>query len=115
VGPLVISGVVPSLALKAELGPPRTECGVGALMAWADRLWAVSYVSSAGKSGVGTGLYEIDENLVGRKRPESRVGTYTNRFVHFPSNQLIIGRMSLTRSGRCGPSRRWCRCGCVRS
>ncbi len=84
------SGVVPSLCLKAGLGPPRTECGVGALMPWADRLWAASYVSSR-KSGVGTGLYEIDENLRMRKRPESVTGVFTNRFVHFPSNQLIIG------------------------
>jgi len=89
--PRDISGVVPSLCLKAGLGPPRSECGVGALMSWADRLWAVSYVSSSGKSGVDTGLYEIDENLRVTKRPESRTGTYTNRFVHYPSNQLIIG------------------------
>ena len=27
--PSNISGVVPSLCLKAELGPPRSECGVG--------------------------------------------------------------------------------------
>ncbi len=90
-GPLTISGVIPSLSVKAELGPPRTECGVGALMAWADRLWVITYVSSKSASGVGTGLYEIDQNLTMTKRPESRVGTYTNRMVHWPSNQLIIG------------------------
>ncbi len=86
-----ISGVVPSLCLKAGLGPPRSECGVGALMAWADRLWAISYVSSLRNSGVETGLYEIDENLRITKRPESRTGVFANRFIHFPSNQLIIG------------------------
>ncbi len=89
--PMNMSGVVPSLCLKAELGPPRSECGVGALMAWADRLWAVSYVSSLRNSGVGTGLYEIDENLKMVKRPESKVGVHANRFIHYPSNQLIIG------------------------
>lgn len=89
--PANISGVVPSLCLKAALGPPRSECGVGALMAWAGRLWAVSYVSSSGKSGVDTGLYEIDENLHVTRRPESQTGTYANRFVHYPSNQLVIG------------------------
>ena len=72
--PQNISGVVPSLCLKAELGPPRSECGVGALIAWADRLWAISYISSR-NSGVGTGLYEIDENLRMVKRPESRTAT----------------------------------------
>ena len=89
--PRNISGVVPSLSLKAGLGPPRSECGVGALIAWADRLWAISYVSSLRSSGVDTGLYEIDENLRMAKRPESRTGVFANRFIHFPSNQLIIG------------------------
>ncbi len=89
--PLHVSGVFPHLCLKAELGPPRTECGIGALFAWADRLWAVTYVSHKAQSGVGTGLYEIDESLNIAKRPESCVGTYTNRMVHWESNQLIIG------------------------
>ncbi len=89
--PRQFSGVVPRLALKAGLGPPRSECGVGALMAWADRLWAISYVSSLRNSGVATGLYEIDEQLRMTKRPESRTGVFANRFIHFPSNQLIIG------------------------
>jgi len=89
--PFQISGVVPHLALKAGLGPPRSECGVGALMAWADRLWAISYVSHKARTGVGTGLYEVDDAFRIVKRPESRVGTYANRFVHWGSNQLIIG------------------------
>jgi hypothetical protein len=89
--PANYSGVIPSLCLKAGLGPPRSECGVGALIAWADRLWAISYVSSLRNSGVDTGFYEIDEHLRMRKRPESRTGVFTNRFIHFPSNQLIIG------------------------
>jgi len=89
--PRNISGVVPGLCMKAGLGPPRSECGVGALIPWADRLWAISYVSSLRNSGVNTGLYEIDENLRMTKRPESRTGVFANRFIHFPSNQLIIG------------------------
>ena len=89
--PLSFSGVVPRLALQAGLGPPRTECGVGALMPWAGRLWAVAYVSHKKETGVGTGLYEIDEDFRLTQRPESRVGTYTNRMVHFASSQLIIG------------------------
>lgn len=85
------SGVVPSLAFTAGLGPPRSEIAAGAMMAWADRLWVVTYVSHKSRSGVGGGLYEIDEDLNMIRRPESYTGTYTNRFVHFPSNQLIIG------------------------
>lgn len=89
--PSSFGGVVPSLSLKCELGPPRSECGVGALMPWADRLWAVTYVSHKSGSGVGGGLYEITPDLEVVHRPESRTGTYANRYVHFGSNQLFIG------------------------
>ena len=85
------SGVFPHLALTAELGPPRSECGIGAMMAWAGKLWLVTYVSHKSASGVGTGLYSIDEQLEISKHPASYVGTYTNRMVHWGSNQLIIG------------------------
>jgi len=50
----------------------------------------VTYLSNQ-TTGSGTGLYEIDENLHITKRPESCDGTYANRFVHTPTNQLIIG------------------------
>jgi hypothetical protein len=90
-GPLMISGIAPSLCLGAELGPPRTECGVGALFNWADRLWALTYVSSKSRSGVGTGLYEIFPDMTMVRRPESLVGTYTNRMVHWETNQLFFG------------------------
>ncbi len=85
------SGVYPHLALSAELGPPRTECGVGAMMAWAGKLWLVTYVSHKSASGVGTGLYSIDDTFALSKHPASAVGTYTNRMVHWQSNQLFIG------------------------
>ena len=85
------SGVFPHLALTAELGPPRTECGIGAMMAWAGVLWLVTYVSHKSASGAGTGLYTINEKLEMLKHPASYVGTYTNRMVHWESNQLIIG------------------------
>ncbi len=88
---LNVSGIFPHLALAAELGPPRTECGVGALMPWAGKLWVITYVSHKSASGAGTGLYEIDPGLNISQHPASRVGTYTNRFVHWESNQLIIG------------------------
>ncbi len=88
---LQAGGVMPHLALTADLGPPRSECGVGALMPWAGRLWLVTYVSHKEGSGTGTGLYEIAPGFRMTRRPESHPGTYTNRFVHWESNQLIIG------------------------
>ena len=97
---LQASGIYPHLALTAELGPPRSECGVGAMMAWAGMLWIVTYVSHKSASGVGTGLYTIDEKLEISKHPASHVGTYTNRMVHWESNQLIIGPHVIDAGGK---------------
>jgi hypothetical protein len=97
--PLNIGGVVPSLTLTADHLPVRTEAGIGALMPWADRLWAISYVSHLSASGAGTGLYEISPDLTMRKRPESVVGTYANRMIHPQSSRLLIGPHVVDTSG----------------
>jgi hypothetical protein len=88
--PQVISGVIPSLTMTAD-HYPRTEAGTGALMPWANRLWVVTYVAHLAPTGNGTGLFEIDNNLVLKKHPESVVGTYANRIIHTQSMQLAIG------------------------
>jgi len=88
------------LGIRGECSRVRTESGIGALMPWADRLWAVSYVSSGPGSGEGTGLWEIDDTLTARKHPASVVGTYANRMIHSPSNQLIIGPHIIDERGR---------------
>jgi hypothetical protein len=80
------SGVYPHLAALAD---SYSECGIGAVVPWADRLWYLSYVSH--KSGGGVGFYEITPELAIRKRPESVVGTHAGRMIHRESNQLIIG------------------------
>jgi len=84
------SGVFPHLAMVADQ-VPRSEAGTGALFPWANRLWVITYVAHLESSGAGTGLYEINPNMEIRKRPESVVGTYANRLLHGPTNQLIIG------------------------
>lgn len=89
--PLQVGGVFPGLAVRADILPARSECGIGALMPWAGRLWLITYVSHKTGTGSGTGLYEIDEKLAMRKRPESVVGTYANRLIHPATNQLLIG------------------------
>lgn len=63
--PLEVNGIFPSLAVTASSGPNRTECGIGALMPWADKLYMVTYLAGPGQ-GNGTGLYAIDENFVVR-------------------------------------------------
>lgn len=88
--PTQASGVFPHLAMLAD-HTPRTESGIGALMPWAGRLWAITCVAHTARTGSGTGLFEITPDLRLIKRPESVVGTYANRFVHGSSNQLFIG------------------------
>lgn len=93
-----VSGVFPNLALVANHSP-RTEAGTGGLMPWANRLWIITYVAHLSTSGSGTGLYEINEKMELKKRAESIVGTYANRFIHGPSNQLIIGPYAIDTLG----------------
>jgi hypothetical protein len=83
-----VSGIFPHLSVSADLLPDRNECGIGALMPWADRLWMITYVAHV---GTGSGLYEIDSNLEMRRHPESVAGTYANRLIHSQSNSIIIG------------------------
>ncbi len=80
----------PNIGLKADTGPARSECGVGALLPWADSLWAVTYNSHMEPTGTGLGLYRIDENLHA-ERVHIHNGTHANRLVHHESNQAFIG------------------------
>ncbi|HYO83632.1 MAG TPA: hypothetical protein VES20_19680, partial [Bryobacteraceae bacterium] len=36
---------IPNVGVTADTGPTRSECGIGALLPWADALWAVTYNS----------------------------------------------------------------------
>jgi hypothetical protein len=88
--PVHINGVFPKLTvISDDVTAKRTETGIGALMAWANKLWMVGYVAHI--EGNGIGLYEISEEMTMRKHPESVTGTYANRMVHQPSNQAVIG------------------------
>jgi hypothetical protein len=83
-----VHGIFPHTTVSGNLSG-RSETGIGALIPWADRLWAVGYVAHIFGSGIG--LYEMDEKMNFKKRPESITGTFANRMVHDPSNQAIIG------------------------
>lgn len=88
---LAVGHAIPDLGMRAETEKPRSESAVGALLPWADRLWAVTYTAHGPATGSGTGLYEITPDLDCTRRPESVVGTYANRLVHSPSDQAIVG------------------------
>ncbi|MBI1370354.1 MAG: hypothetical protein GC162_17095 [Planctomycetes bacterium] len=66
------------------------ECGVGAVVPWAGRLWVITYAPHQPR-GSDDKLYEIDDDLNQTIRPESIGGTPANRMIHRESNQLFIG------------------------
>jgi hypothetical protein len=80
------SGIYPGLATFNNEG----ECGTGAVVPWADRLWVISYGPHL-PYGSSDKLYEITPDLAQIVRPESVGGTPANRMIHRESNQLIIG------------------------
>lgn len=84
--PLHISGIYPSLATFNNEG----ECGTGAVVPWADRLWVISYAPHK-PTGSSDKLYEITPDLKQIIRPESIGGTPANRMIHRESQQLFIG------------------------
>jgi hypothetical protein len=84
--PLQVSGVHPHLAVFNGGG----ECGIGAVVPWAGRLWLLTYPPHASK-GSPDKLYEIDPSLRMTIRPESVGGTHAGRLVHRESDQLVMG------------------------
>lgn len=93
ISPINVSGVFPHLAQVGDLGPPRSEIGVGCLMPWAGVMYVLNYNSHKEASGRGVSLRRIDASLRMEIVPQTIGvdGTYTNRFVHTPSNQIVIG------------------------
>ena len=74
--PVQISGIYPSLAMFNDEG----ECGTGAVVPWADRLWVITYAPHMPK-GSSDKLYEITSDLKQIVRPESIGGTPANRMT----------------------------------
>ena len=89
---------LPNVGVKADTGPLRSESGVGALMPWADVLWAVTYNSHTKRTGTGLGLYKIDDTLK-IERVHLHNGTHANRYVHKQSNQIFIGPYAIDLKG----------------
>lgn len=80
------SGIYPQLAMYNNEG----ECGTGAVVPWAGKLWVVTYGPHL-PFGSSDKLYEITPDLKQIVRPESIGGTPANRMIHTESNQLFIG------------------------
>lgn len=88
-----VSGVFPHLAQIGDFGPPRSELGVGALMPYNGVLYVQNYNSHKAASGSGVSLRRVHPDLTMEVVPETLGvdGTYTNRFVHYATGNLVIG------------------------
>ncbi|MBS4070803.1 MAG: hypothetical protein KGZ90_05715 [Algoriphagus sp.] len=89
-----VSGVYPHLAQFNQEG----ECGTGAVVFWAGKLWTISYGPHL-PFGSSDRLYEINPDLSRTVRPESVGGTHANRMIHRESNQLFIGNHVIDSKG----------------
>ena len=74
------------------------ECGIGAVVVWADQLWAVTY-SPHSPMGSDDKLYSITRSLTQTIHPESIGGTPANRMIHRESGQLFIGPYAVDKDG----------------
>lgn len=93
---LFISGIYPHLTTYgvysqngAHYLPAHNECGIGAIVPWAGRLWMVNYAPHRPR-GSEHKLFSIDEDLNLTVHPESVGGTPAGRMIHRESNQLLI-------------------------
>ena len=104
---LFISGVYPHLTTYgvysqngAHHKAGHNECGIGAIVPWAGKLWMVNYAPHQ-PQGSEHKLYSVDPDL--RKpitiHPESVGGTPAGRMIHRESNQLLLGHHLIDASG----------------
>ena len=105
---LFISGVYPHLTtygIYSQNGghykSGHNECGIGAVVPWAGKLWMVNYAPHMPK-GSEHKLYSIDPDLTQPMtiHPESVGGTPAGRMIHKESNQLLIAHYAIDAKGK---------------
>ena len=89
-----ISGIYPRLAYYNNEG----ECGTGAVVPWADRLWVITYGPHL-PFGSSDKLYSVSSDYRQTVHSESIGGTPANRMIHKESNQLFIGPYAIDAKG----------------
>ncbi|MFM7181298.1 MAG: hypothetical protein ACKO2G_07530 [Verrucomicrobiales bacterium] len=93
--PVEISGINPAIASFNNEG----ECGTGAVVPWADRVWWLTYAPHS-PSGSSDKLYSLGKDGSFTVHPESIGGTPANRLVHLESNQLFMGPYAIDAGGK---------------
>ena len=101
-----ISGVYPHLAVfnsvmdeQGRTSRTGGECGIGAVVPWAGKLWLITYSPHCPKGSTDK-LFAIDEKLHLEIRPESIGGTPAGRMIHRESEQLFIGPYAIDKNGK---------------
>lgn len=89
-----ISGIYPRLAYYNNEG----ECGTGAVVPWAGRLWVITYGPHL-PNGSSDKLYSVSADYQQTVYPESIGGTPANRMIHPESGQLFIGPYAIDSTG----------------
>lgn len=93
------SGIYPHLAwTNGTSSASDRECGAGAVVAWAGKLWYLTYPPHCYK-GSRDKLYALDSELNVSAHPLSVGGTHASRMIHTESNQLIIGPYFIDEAG----------------
>lgn len=95
VEPPSFGGRYPHLAVSNAQG----ECGIGAVVPWAGRLWFITYAPHQ-PAGSDDKLYEVDPSLAIKARSESVGGTPAARFIHAETKQLVIGPYVIDEQGQ---------------
>lgn len=103
---LFISGVYPHLTTYgvysqnvAHFKEGHNECGIGAVVPWAGKLWMVNYAPHMPR-GSEHKLYSIEpDSMELMIHPESVGGTPAGRMIHRESNQLLIAHYAIDASG----------------
>ena len=100
-----ISGVYPHLTTYSQsrkdgrfFKAGHEECGIGAVIPWAGRLWMVTYAPHMPR-GSDHKLYSIDKDLNMTIHAESVGGTPAARMIHEESQQLFIAHYAIDRKG----------------
>jgi hypothetical protein len=100
--PLSVSGIYPHLTVFNS-DPKRErsamECGLGAAVPWAGKLWSTTYTSH----DLGRGndkIFAILPDMSLEIRPESVGGTSACRMIHRESRQLFIASYAIDEAGK---------------
>ncbi|MEZ6056986.1 MAG: hypothetical protein R3C01_09810 [Planctomycetaceae bacterium] len=104
---LFISGVYPHLTtygIYSQNGghylDHHAECGIGAIVPWANQLWMVNYAPHQPR-GSEHKLYSVDADIKTLTiHPESVGGTPAGRMIHEESKQLLIAHYLIDETGK---------------